>query len=93
MDNSIEKRLGRFDQVRILTTRNVNYVSAPPGTIISPKGIWSIAAVLNDRDLLCVRNNVTVRIPVSDVLKVADFDVASITKNFGRLANGKETKS
>lgn len=91
MDNFVEGRIGRFDQVRILTSLNVSYLSAPAGVTPSPKGIWSVAAVLNGSELLCVRNSIIIRIPATDVLKVADFNIGSITQDFGRLSHGKET--
>lgn len=77
-------KFGRFDQVRIITTKNVNYLSAPPGSVISPYGVWQVSAAIND-DLLLVKNNITIRIPATDVLKVVDYNISTITSKFGSL--------
>lgn len=84
------KLIKRFDQVRLLTTRRINYVHAPAGTELSPKGIWSVAGIVNNSDLLCVQNTVTIKVPIADVLKVADYDIDSITRDFGKLAHGQK---
>lgn len=83
------QKISRFDQVRLLTTRNISYLSAPPGTEISPKGLWSVAAIIDGSRLLCVHNNTTILVPATDVLKVSDYDLDNITKNFGRLSHGE----
>lgn len=92
MDNLVRQRIGRFDQVKLITTNNVSYLSAEPGTQISPKGIWSVAAVLDEKDLLCVRKGTTIKIPAKDVLKVVGYDVSEVTKHFGKLSHGKEER-
>lgn len=90
MDNLARQRIGRFDQVQLLTTKNVSYLSAPAGTDIKPYGIWSVAAVFEESgDLLCTRKGTTIKIPAKDVLKRAGYDVSEITKQFGKLSNGE----
>jgi len=88
-----EVKYQQFDQVRLLTTRNIKYLSAPPDMVNpSPKGIWSVAAVIeqeNRQDLLVVRNNVTIRVPATDVLKIAAYDLAAITASLGNFRYGK----
>jgi hypothetical protein len=68
------QRISRFDQVVLRTTKNVTYLSAPPGTNITPDGKWSVAGVI-DNDLLIVKNSTTIRIPIADVIKIRDHDV------------------
>ena len=90
MDNLVKQRIGRFDHVQIITTKNVTYLSAAPGTEIKPVGLWSVAAVFPDTgELLCVQKGTTIRIPARDVLKKTGYDVSEITKSFGRLSDGK----
>ena len=87
MDNKIT--LKRFDQVRILTTKNVSYLSATPGSTVSPKGLWQVSGSV-DGDLLLVKNNIVIRIPPTDVLKVIEYDLKILTGKFGKfLENGK----
>lgn len=82
-------KIGRFDQVRLLTTRNVHYLSAPGTSEAKPGGIWSVAAIVDGDQLLVVKNNVTIRIPATDVLKIADYGIEKITSQLGRLSRGK----
>lgn len=82
MDDQITFK--RFDQVKIITTKNVNYLSAPPGTKADPKGIWIVSGVV-DEQLLLVKNNIVIKIPPTDVLKVIDYDLNKLIGNFGRL--------
>lgn len=90
MDNKITYK--RFDQVRILTTKNVRYLSAPPGTKLDPKGIWQVSGVVAN-ELLLVKNNILIRIPPSDVLKIIEYDLDILTKNFGRFLENGERQS
>lgn len=82
----------QFDQVQLRTTRNVKYLSAPPGIQVSPKGIWSVAGVIavgDTHDLLVVKQGATIRIPAGDVLKVAAYDINAITAPLGRMTDGQ----
>jgi len=82
----------RFDQVKIITTRNVVYLHAPPGEEVLPDGLWQVSAMISN-DLLLVKNNITIRIPATDVLKVFDYDIDTITAHFGRLSEyGQEIR-
>lgn len=82
-------KIGRFDQVRIITTRNVTYLSMPPNEEVSPKGIWSVAAVVDD-ELLLVKQSAVIRIPATDVLMIADYDIEKITSKLGKLSYGQK---
>jgi hypothetical protein len=83
-------KISRFDQVRLLSTKNIKYLSAPPGTKIDPHGTWSVAAVVGD-ELLLVKNNVVVKVPVPDVLRIASYDISHLLSRLGRLSRGKKT--
>ena len=86
------EQIGQFDQVRIVTTMNVRYLSAPPDTHIDPKGIWIVAAAVGNSELLLTKNNVTIRIPAADVLKIAEFGLNRIFNRLGRLSYGESNK-
>ncbi len=99
MNNFEEVRFQQFDQVQLRTTRNVKYLSAPPEAPVSPKGVWSVAAVINvenGHDLLVIKQGATIRIPAGDVLKVAAYDINAILAPLGRFTDGqgkrKETR-
>lgn len=85
-------RISRFDQVRLLSTKNINYLSAPPATKVDPSGIWTVSAVVGD-ELLLVKKNAVIKAPVANVLKIADYDITRMTEVLGRLSRGKEGKS
>ena len=91
MMNNQNIRFNVFDQVQIITTKNVRYLSAPPGSIISPKGIWQVSAAVGG-ELLLVKGNVIIKIPTSDVLKIVDYDVNAIVKEFGSLSDYGKTR-
>lgn len=82
MDNI--ETVGRFDQVQIITTKNVTYVSAPPSSAVIPTGIWSVAGIVG-HDLLIVQNEVTVRIPTRDVKVIERYSVQKIKDVFRNI--------
>lgn len=82
-------RISRFDQVRLLSTKNVNYLSAPPDEQVSPDGLWSVCAAVGD-ELLLVKNSAVIKAPLTNVLKVVDYDITRLTQTLGRLSRGKE---
>lgn len=85
-------RISRFDQVHLLSTKNINYLSAPPGTKVDPEGIWTVSAIVGE-ELLLVKKNAVIKAPVANVLKVADYDITRLTKVLGRLSRGKEKQT
>ena len=73
------------DQVRLLTTRRVSYISHPPGEPTDPGGVWTVAAGVGG-DLLLSKGLAIVRIPASDIqmyIKREDLD-----HQLGRLMDG-----
>jgi len=82
------RKIERFDQVRLLTVRNVSYLSASPGSKVLPQGVWSVTAIVGDNDLLLAKDNAIIRIPAVDVLVVSDYDLRSLTDILGRLSDG-----
>ena len=92
MDNLIRTKVARFDQVKILTTKNVTYLSAPLGNKVSPTGLWSVTAIIGENELLLAKQSAVIRIPATDVLITASYSIEKITKNFGRLSRGESEK-
>lgn len=60
-----------LDLVQIRTTKNIKYLSAPPGQSVTPSGVWTIACAIQN-DLLLTKDNAVVRVPSIDVVKVAE---------------------
>jgi hypothetical protein len=48
-----------------------------------------VAAIVAEDHLLVVKNNVTIRIPAADVLKIAGYTLEKITSRLGRLSRGE----
>jgi hypothetical protein len=91
MMDEIEIKYSRFDQVKIITTKNVKYLSSPPDIIVTPDGLWQVTAIV-DEDLLLVKNNCIIRIPTTDVLKVAEYDINHLISKLGRILDYGEDK-
>lgn len=91
MDNP-GRKIERFDQVRLLTVKNVSYLSAPPNTQVIPQGVWSVAAVVNNNELMLAKDNAIIRIPATDVLVISDYNLEEFTDILGRLADGQAEK-
>jgi len=86
-------RIEQFDQVRIRTTRNVTYLSAPPGTNTTPDGIWSVVSAIDKTDLLLAKSNIIIRIPATDVLKIKGNITPAALEILGKLSQyGQETE-
>jgi hypothetical protein len=85
-------KINRFDQVMILTTKNIDYLSAPPDVEMSPHGVWSVVAAVGDK-LMLAKNTMLVKIPPSDVKLIAKHDSGKLTNLIeGLLQNGERKR-
>ena len=78
--SDIEKRepiLQQLDQVELLTTRRVDYLSARPGSAPSPHGIWSVIGIIGGKALLA-KEGALIRIPLNDIRKISNYSVGDI---------------
>ena len=76
----------QFDIIRIITTKNVTWMSKPEGMgNVDPNGKWSVVGSLGIYLLVC-RNSVLIKIPYDDVEKIADYN---IEKLFEENQNGE----
>ena len=67
----------QFDQVELLSTRHITYLSDRPGQIPSPHGVWSVIGII-DGTLLLSKGTALVRVPIIDVRKVANYDLDTV---------------
>lgn len=88
----------RFDVVQITTVKNVNFVSGPANRPAIPQGNWTVVAGVGSNELLLSKDETIIRIPVFDVVKIANYDVQRVietikekTKLLGGT-NGQSTK-
>jgi hypothetical protein len=69
--------LKQFDVIQIMTTKRIRYVSGPPGHSASPSGNWSVIGFVGS-DVMAAKDNTVVRVPVSDIRKIANYDMKGI---------------
>lgn len=76
--------IGRFDQVLILTTKNVSYVSYEDERP-EPIGLWTVTGIVGS-DLLISKGDVLIRIPSRDVVKKVDYE-STLSNLYKKLGN------
>jgi len=78
----------QFDAVRITTTKNVNWLMDLPGQVPDPNGVWHVVCTYPKYgELLVQKNTAMARVPISDVVKVANY---SLEKVFDSLSKTSE---
>lgn len=88
---SSEPIIKQFDRVELLTTKNVNYLSAKPGSSPSTHGLWSVVGIIDNMDILISKEDALVRIPLKDVKKVENYDLSIVVDNLKKVRSyGKE---
>lgn len=71
----------RFDVVAILTTKRVTWMTDLPGTIPKVEGYWNIIGCFpKDGTLLISKGTAICRIPASDIIKIANYDLNNVFK-------------
>ncbi len=81
----------QLDQVRIITTANVGWVSATPGQVANPKGIWIVVGILQDA-LLLHKDETLAKVPIIDVVKVAEYNISQPLKAIEDLLHVKRRR-
>lgn len=70
--------INQFDIIRILTVKNVKYLSAPKGQKPSPNGDWTVVGILDKIDVLVAKDKTIIRIPIKDIEIIAKYDIKNI---------------
>ena len=65
----------KFDIVQLTTTRNIKFLSGPPGRPAKPTGSWSVVGNLPGAKLMIAKDETIVIIPITDVRKVGSYDL------------------
>lgn len=68
----------RFDLVQLKTVQNVKFLSGPANRPAKPQGNWTVVAGVGTDELLVAKDETIIRIPVFDVVKIADYDLKRI---------------
>ena len=71
--------LNQFDVVRLIHTKNIKYLSGPPGRPTSPKGDWTIIGFV-DKECILAKQSTVVRVPYSDVKLLASYQPSVLGK-------------
>lgn len=65
----------RFDFIKLITTKNINFVSGPPRRPADPDGIWSVVGNLPGRaSVIAAKDETIIVVPITDIRKVGRFD-------------------
>lgn len=68
--------LKQFDIVRIISAKNIKFVSGPRGRAATPDGDWSIVAIVG-YDVMIAKDETIVRAPLNAIRLVASYSPQS----------------
>lgn len=80
--------LNQFDVVRLLHTKNVKYLSGPPGRPTAPKGEWTVVGFM-ERDALLAKQSTIIRVPLTDITIVASYAVSALMRSIKQTGTPK----
>jgi hypothetical protein len=84
----------QLDNIELLTTKNISYLSAPPGNSPSPHGIWSVIGIIEGGDVLACKDKATIRVPLQDIRKVQSYSIDVVKENLKKVRKyGKKENS
>ena len=86
-----QTQIKRFDLVRLLTIKNVKYVSGPAGRAASPQGVWSVIGNVGVMIFLAKEDTV-IEIPIIDIVKIADYSVERVLNNVKQVKSIEDLK-
>ena len=66
--------LRQFDQVHLIDTRGITYLSGPPGNPASPHGFWTVVGFREGRPVLAKDSTIIVT-SINNIKKVAAYNV------------------
>jgi hypothetical protein len=77
MENQNNNTINQFDVVRLITSKNVRYLSGPTGRATSPQGEWSVVGFV-DGEALLAKQTTIIKVPISDIAIIASYDINNI---------------
>jgi hypothetical protein len=86
--NKFAMELKPLDSIYITSTKGVLFLSAPPNCAVDPKGLWTVATLIDD-NVLITRDKMVVLIPKADVLKAQESHLDLIMDYLKGDKNGK----
>ena len=82
----------RFDIVQLLTTRNIRFLSGPPGRPAKPVGSWSVVGNLPGAKLMIAKDETIAVIPVIDVRKIGSYDLEKAIEDVKKVKTRADLK-
>jgi hypothetical protein len=82
--------LNATDIIQLVTTKNVYYISAPPGKVVSPQGNWIVTGFV-ERDVIAAKEGTIIRVPVRDVRRVARYSMEELFRQLKKAALNTES--
>lgn len=71
--------LNQFDVVKLVHTKNVKYLSGPPGRPTAPKGDWTIVGFV-DKECILAKQSTIIRVPPSDIILIATYNTTVLNQ-------------
>lgn len=78
------------DIIQLVTTKNVYYISAPPGKVVSPQGNWIVTGFV-ERDVIAAKEGTIIRVPIKDVRRVARYSMDELFSQLKKASLNTET--
>ena len=76
----------RFDIVRLTTTKNIEFLSGPPGRPTDPQGDWSVVGnIPGTGHVLLAKDSTIVLAPIIDIRKIASYDINRVIRNLKKV--------
>lgn len=80
--------LNQFDVVRLVHTKNVTYLSGPPGRATAPKGDWTIVGFV-DGDCILAKQSTLVRVPPADIIMIGSYSTQTFSKKLSEVGTAR----
>ena len=81
----------RFDIVQLLTTKNITYLSGPPGRPADPQGNWSVVGNLPGKaQLLLAKDETLIAVSIMDVRKVGSYNLDKAIESIKKVRSKKD---
>lgn len=78
--------LRQFDKVQLLDTKQVTYLSAPPGNPTSPHGYWSVVGFKDGRPVLA-KESTTIVTSLNNIKKIASYNIDKVFESLHKVSN------
>jgi hypothetical protein len=76
----------RFDFIKLLTTKNINFVSGPPRRPADPDGVWSVVGnIPGQASVIAAKDQTIIIVPITDIKKIGRFDSETYLKKIKEI--------